>query len=81
MVRKRFSPWTVKGCTRQGGSEVARVALVDENLKIVFDKCVRPYNDVVDYVTEFSGITAEKIPKDYYLHNILKTLLEGVHPF
>ena len=41
------------------GYELARVSVVDEKLVCVYDKLVKPDNPVLDYKTEFSGITQE----------------------
>lgn len=39
--------------------ELARVSVVDHNLDVVFDVLVKPAHEVSDYLTEFSGLTAE----------------------
>lgn len=39
--------------------ELARVSVVDHNLKVIFDVLVKPKYPVNDYVTQFSGLTAE----------------------
>ena len=45
----------------RAGLELARVSLVDENLQCVYDKLVKPDNPVLDYKTEYSGVTAETL--------------------
>jgi RNA exonuclease 1 len=46
--------------TREG-LELARVSLVDEGLRCVYDKLVRPDNPVLDYKTRFSGVTEDTL--------------------
>ena len=41
------------------GLELARVSLVNEALECIYDKLVKPENPVIDYKTQFSGITEE----------------------
>jgi RNA exonuclease 1 len=43
------------------GSEVARISLVDENNATVLDEFIVPDNEIVDYLTQYSGITAKRI--------------------
>ena len=52
------------------GYELARVSVVDEKLACVYDKLVKPDNPVLDYKTEFSGITQE------ILRNVTTSLSE-----
>jgi RNA exonuclease 1 len=34
---------------------------VDDKGKCVYDKLIKPKNEVVDYLTKYSGITEEKL--------------------
>ncbi|KAF9559475.1 hypothetical protein EC968_006612 [Mortierella alpina] len=43
------------------GSELARVTLVNEEGKAIYDQLVMPENPVVDYLTQYSGMTAERL--------------------
>ncbi|KAK3822816.1 MAG: hypothetical protein J3Q66DRAFT_330201 [Benniella sp.] len=43
------------------GSEVARISLVDENNATILDELIVPDNEIVDYLTQYSGITAKRI--------------------
>ncbi|XP_055626664.1 uncharacterized protein LOC129768802 [Toxorhynchites rutilus septentrionalis] len=54
--------------TSIGASELTRVSIIDEEGKEFYETLVRPENKIVDYVTQFSGITPE------ILRNVSKTL-------
>lgn len=43
------------------GSELARLSVVDENGNTLIDQFFKPKNEVVDYRTQFSGITEETL--------------------
>lgn len=43
------------------GHELARVSFVNESLECVYDTLVKPPNPVLDYVTKYSGISAEML--------------------
>ncbi|KAF1332568.1 hypothetical protein FI667_g3569, partial [Globisporangium splendens] len=44
-------------CKTTKGIELARLTLVDANEKVLIDEYVRPVNPIVDYCTQYSGIT------------------------
>src|SRR5690348_15949486 len=58
-------------CLTAKGSEITRVTLVDFQGKTLYDELVKPENPIVDYLTTWSGMTAERL-----LHT--KTTLETV---
>lgn len=47
--------------TTTSGPALARVTLVGVDRNVLYDSYVRPGNEIIDYLTEFSGITAEKL--------------------
>lgn len=42
-------------------SELTRITIVNENHEIIYDKLVKPYSTITDYLTKFSGITEEML--------------------
>lgn len=54
--------------TSIGASELTRVSIIDEEGNEFYETLVRPENKIVDYLTQFSGITAEM------MRNVSKTL-------
>ncbi|XP_053689979.1 uncharacterized protein LOC128738685 [Sabethes cyaneus] len=59
-------------CKTSIGSELTRVSIIDENGDEFYETLVRPDNKIVDYLTQFSGITPE------LMKNVSKTL-KDVH--
>ena len=56
----------------KNGLELARVSIVDESLKCIYDKFVKPECPIMDYKTKFSGIDEDTL-KD------VTTTLSDVH--
>lgn len=45
--------------TVTGANELTRISIVDEKYQTVYETLVRPVNRITDYLTQYSGITAE----------------------
>ncbi|CAH1398131.1 unnamed protein product [Nezara viridula] len=58
-------------CLTAAGQELTRICIVDEDLNIVYETLVKPYNPIKNYVTKFSGITPSMMKN-------VKTRLEDV---
>ena len=43
--------------TSARGSELTRISIVNEQLDVVYDTYVKPFNPIVNYLTKYSGIT------------------------
>lgn len=69
-----FSPMFGLDCemcrTIKADNELARVSIVDENYRSVYETLVRPANKITNYLTQWSGITKEM------MENVTKTLKE-----
>lgn len=63
-------------CLTKIGHELTRISVVSFDDVFVYDKLVRPRNDIVDYLTRFSGITEEMMTNvDYTLEQVQNDLL------
>lgn len=47
--------------TTSGELELTRVSIVNEKHEVVYERLVKPYNRITDYLTRFSGITKEML--------------------
>ena len=45
----------------ESGIELARVTIIDSAFEVIYDKLVKPKTAVVDYLTQYSGITEEDL--------------------
>ena len=49
--------------TAKGVNELTRISIVNEDYETVYETLVRPTNKIVDYLTQYSGITEEIMMK------------------
>ena len=57
--RSRLFSIDCEMCQTNFGLELTRVSVVDHNLKCVYDTFVLPPHPITDYLTQYSGVTAE----------------------
>lgn len=66
MTKDEYSPVTANSpmfgldcemCLTNAGSELTRVSIVNEKHETIYESLVKPYNDITDYLTRYSGIT------------------------
>lgn len=63
------------------GPELVRVSIVDKDLKVLYDTLVKPKAQILDYLTQFSGITEEMLRDvKVTLKDVQKDLLEIITP-
>ncbi|EEP76504.1 conserved hypothetical protein [Uncinocarpus reesii 1704] len=69
-------------CITEGGaSELTRISLVGWDGEVILDELVKPGRPVIDYLTQYSGITKEKLdPVTTTLSDIQKRLLNILTP-
>ncbi|XP_047354762.1 RNA exonuclease 5 isoform X2 [Vespa velutina] len=56
--------------TITGNLELTRISLVNESFNVVYETLVKPDNEIIDYLTQYSGITEEM------LSNVTTTLTD-----
>jgi RNA exonuclease 1 len=56
--------------TKAAANELTRVSIVDENYRLIYETLVKPKAEIVDYLTQWSGITKEM------MKDVTKTLEE-----
>ncbi|KAI8114941.1 putative RNA exonuclease NEF-sp [Lucilia cuprina] len=89
MTKEKYAPVTNRSpmfgvdcemCrTIKGVNELTRISIVNENCETVYETLVRPTNKIVDYLTQYSGITEEimmKVTKELSdVHKEVRALL------
>ncbi|XP_069562676.1 RNA exonuclease 1 homolog [Brachyistius frenatus] len=66
-------------CYTIHGLELSRVTVVNSSLQVVYDTYVRPDNEVIDYITRFSGISEEDVKGNHTsLREVQETLLSFI---
>ena len=60
-------------CVTKNGLELTRVSILNGQGLCVYDKLVKPVDLIIDYATQYSGITK------HMLENVTDTLLDNVH--
>ncbi|EGG15092.1 RNA exonuclease 1 [Cavenderia fasciculata] len=48
-------------CRTNEGLELARISIVNESKTVLMDEYVKPDNEIIDYLTVYSGITSETL--------------------
>lgn len=68
-------------CLTSAGQEVTRVALVDASGRCVLDELIKPLNPIINYCTEFSGVTRAMLsPVCTRLSDVQALLLQLLPP-
>ena len=68
-------------CRTMAGIELTRVVVVNTSLETVYDSFAKPKAKITDYLTRYSGITAEILaPVTVTLDDIQRDLLQMIHP-
>jgi len=66
-------------CSADCGKVLTRVSVVNFQGETILDSFVKPKEEIIDYLTKFSGITAEKLKNvTTTIHDIQKKILELV---
>ncbi|XP_017769074.1 PREDICTED: putative RNA exonuclease NEF-sp [Nicrophorus vespilloides] len=62
-------------------SELTRVSVVDEQMKVIYEELVKPPNKITNYLTRYSGITAKMMaPVRKTLEDVQKELRDVLPP-
>lgn len=75
-------PPPLSQCLTEDGQELTRATLIDyANGEVIFDELCKPQKPVIDYLTRWSGITAEKLQHaKLTLADVQDRLLTGPNP-
>eukprot|EP00126_Sphaerothecum_destruens_P012453 Sdes_comp21346_c0_seq1m19988 len=67
-------------CVTQNGNELTRVSLLDASLTVIYDQLVKPAAPILDYNTQYSGITAAMMQPVTCCLASVQTALMGLLP-
>ncbi|XP_013146888.1 PREDICTED: putative RNA exonuclease NEF-sp isoform X2 [Papilio polytes] len=90
LTKEEYKPVTAKSpmfgldcemCLTNAGSELTRVTIVNEKHESIYETLVKPYNDITDYLTKYSGITASLLTNvDKRLEDVQKEIRDLLPP-
>ncbi|KAF9179325.1 hypothetical protein BGZ51_005711 [Haplosporangium sp. Z 767] len=60
-VPKKMIAMDCEMCRTTAGSELTRISLINEEGETIYDELVMPENPIVDYLTQYSGMTPERL--------------------
>ncbi|KAL0270988.1 UNVERIFIED_CONTAM: hypothetical protein PYX00_008239 [Menopon gallinae] len=67
--------------TETGELELTRISIVNENLEVIYDTLVKPWNKITDYLTRYSGITKKMLePVTTRLSDVQRKVREILPP-
>uniref|UniRef100_A0ABM0GL17 RNA exonuclease NEF-sp-like n=1 Tax=Saccoglossus kowalevskii TaxID=10224 RepID=A0ABM0GL17_SACKO len=68
-------------CQTKKGHELTRISLVDEKYNVLYDTLVKPKRPIIDYLTQYSGVTKEMLdPIETRLKDVQQKLISLLPP-
>ncbi|KAF9434157.1 hypothetical protein BGZ76_008465 [Entomortierella beljakovae] len=61
VASKKLIAMDCEMCLTAAGSELTRITMINEEGKTIYDQLVMPDNPITDYLTKYSGMTAERL--------------------
>lgn len=75
--KKKILALDCEMCKTKNGPELTRITLINWDSQIVYDELVKPDSPIVDYLTQYSGITEERLSNiTTKITDVHKALLE-----
>ncbi|KAF9426393.1 hypothetical protein BGZ94_006594 [Podila epigama] len=59
--KKKLVAMDCEMCRTSAGSELTRISVLDESGATIYDTLVMPDNPIIDYLTQYSGMTPERL--------------------